>query len=249
MRDLLKKLVKGLTQDKIVCKGCGWSWKLSEGGDDKYVCHKCGTDNNPESSNLKKVIRQFEKDFPIEHHEKLNLIVQFVERLINKSGYNVKYLKSCPGFAGVRTRDQIIICEPTSMSRLGDFIYTIFHEMRHESQISKLKMMNPLTDYDLEDFENLYKQYWEMELDADQFAKNMMAILVSELDIPIEVAKEHLSLSDFIKNYPSMSKMIESGLKNIISSIKDMKKRGEKYDDIQDLPLVQKHLKNLEKLI
>jgi predicted Zn-ribbon and HTH transcriptional regulator len=35
------------SQDIIHCKNCGWEWKASEGGKDKYVCHKCGTDNSP----------------------------------------------------------------------------------------------------------------------------------------------------------------------------------------------------------
>lgn len=30
---------------KVVCDECGWSWKLSEGGDDPYTCHKCGHTN------------------------------------------------------------------------------------------------------------------------------------------------------------------------------------------------------------
>lgn len=30
---------------KIECKGCGWSWDLKDGGNDPYVCHKCGKDN------------------------------------------------------------------------------------------------------------------------------------------------------------------------------------------------------------
>ena len=32
---------------KVICDNCGWSWKISEGGSNTYVCHKCGTDNNP----------------------------------------------------------------------------------------------------------------------------------------------------------------------------------------------------------
>jgi GNAT superfamily N-acetyltransferase len=32
---------------KVICDNCGWSWKISEGGSDTYMCHKCGTDNNP----------------------------------------------------------------------------------------------------------------------------------------------------------------------------------------------------------
>src|SRR6056300_969861 len=30
---------------KVQCKGCDWNWELSDGGDDPYVCHKCGKDN------------------------------------------------------------------------------------------------------------------------------------------------------------------------------------------------------------
>jgi hypothetical protein len=29
----------------IVCQKCNWKWKLSEGGDDPYMCHKCGHNN------------------------------------------------------------------------------------------------------------------------------------------------------------------------------------------------------------
>jgi len=43
MRDLIKKILK--EEVKSVTCECGWSWKLSEGGDDPYVCHKCGVDN------------------------------------------------------------------------------------------------------------------------------------------------------------------------------------------------------------
>ena len=38
---------------KITCK-CGWSWKFSEGGDEPYLCHKCGNDNSKKESNTKK---------------------------------------------------------------------------------------------------------------------------------------------------------------------------------------------------
>jgi hypothetical protein len=30
---------------RIVCDRCGWSWKLSDGGKDPYVCHSCYKDN------------------------------------------------------------------------------------------------------------------------------------------------------------------------------------------------------------
>jgi len=38
--------------DSIVCDGCGWTWKIEDGGDDLFICHKCGHDNTPkEDSN------------------------------------------------------------------------------------------------------------------------------------------------------------------------------------------------------
>ena len=34
-----------LVDERIVCQECGWSWDLSDGGDDPYTCHKCGHEN------------------------------------------------------------------------------------------------------------------------------------------------------------------------------------------------------------
>jgi hypothetical protein len=33
--------------DSIVCDNCGWKWKIKDGGDDLFICHKCGHDNTP----------------------------------------------------------------------------------------------------------------------------------------------------------------------------------------------------------
>jgi tRNA(Ile2) C34 agmatinyltransferase TiaS len=41
----LQKLTEMVDSEKVVCDECGWSWKLSEGGDDLYICHKCGHNN------------------------------------------------------------------------------------------------------------------------------------------------------------------------------------------------------------
>ena len=37
--------------DSIVCDDCGWTWKIKDGGDDLFMCHKCGHDNTPEETN------------------------------------------------------------------------------------------------------------------------------------------------------------------------------------------------------
>ena len=44
IQEHIKKVLREETE-KITCEECGWSWKLSEGGEDPYTCHKCGNDN------------------------------------------------------------------------------------------------------------------------------------------------------------------------------------------------------------
>ena len=201
-------------------------------------------------SNFSKLLDRFREDFPKEYQSKVNVIEKFVIDYITKNGIVVKFLNSCSvGFGGVRTRDQVIICSPSQMQNIGDFLYTIFHEIRHEQQIRDIKMSNPLSDYDLEDFVGLYNQYWEMELDADQFAKNMVAKIIIKLGIPIEVAKKYFSLSSYIEKYPSMSQMIRLSVMQIVNDIKRIKKSGGQYDDIQDHPIVKRHLEKLEDFI
>ena len=38
---------EAIVGDKIECDNCGWSWKIVDGGDDLFICHKCGHDNTP----------------------------------------------------------------------------------------------------------------------------------------------------------------------------------------------------------
>ena len=201
-------------------------------------------------SNFSRLLDKFKSSFPQDLQSKVDVIENFVVNYIQENNLNVKFLNSCSvGFKGVRTRDQIIICSPISMETIGDFLYTIFHEIRHEQQIRDLKMINPLTDFDLEDFEALYEQYWDMELDADKFAKEMVAKLVIKLEIPIEIAKKLFSLSPYVQQYPTMSNMVRGGIQQIINDIKRIKKSGGEYTDIQDHPIVQRHIDKLEDFI
>ena len=201
-------------------------------------------------SNFSRLLEKFKSSFPEDLQSKVDVIENFVVNYIQENDLNVKFLNSCSaGFKGVRTRDQIIICSPISMETIGDFLYTIFHEIRHEQQIRDLKMLNPLTDFDLEDFEDLYEQYWNMELDADKFAKEMVAKLVIKLGIPIDIAKKLFSLSPYVQQYPTMSNMVRGGIQQIINDIKRIKKSGGEYTDIQDHPVVKRHIDKLEDFI
>ena len=205
---------------------------------------------NNNQSNLYRLLNEFKSRLPEELKPKVDMIGKFVVDYIQDHNFTVKFLNSCStGFGGVRTKDQIIICAPNTMGSIGDFLYTIFHEIRHEEQLGRLKMDNPLVDYDLDDFEKLSEKYWEMELDADQFAKQMVAKIIIKLDIPLELAKHYFRLSSYIENYPSMSKMVMSMLQHVISGIKDIKKSGAEFTDIQDHPMVKRYIDKLENFI
>jgi len=51
LKDILNEKVEG---GKVICDKCGWNWKISDGGDDTYMCHKCGNDNTPIGEDLRK---------------------------------------------------------------------------------------------------------------------------------------------------------------------------------------------------
>ena len=42
----LKKIIEVVSNGEVICDNCGWSWELSDGGDDPYLCHKCGHNNS-----------------------------------------------------------------------------------------------------------------------------------------------------------------------------------------------------------
>jgi hypothetical protein len=44
-KEKTKKLQKEGFDETITCQ-CGWSWELSDGGKEPYLCHKCGHDNS-----------------------------------------------------------------------------------------------------------------------------------------------------------------------------------------------------------
>jgi tRNA(Ile2) C34 agmatinyltransferase TiaS len=55
MKELIRRILKEtIKKNKVICDGCGWSWDLSDGGDDPYLCHKCGNDNTPKRVNKKR---------------------------------------------------------------------------------------------------------------------------------------------------------------------------------------------------
>jgi ribosomal protein S27AE len=41
-----KRILEFVKNKEVICDKCGWSWELADGGDDPYLCHKCGHENS-----------------------------------------------------------------------------------------------------------------------------------------------------------------------------------------------------------
>ena len=50
-RNWTDSLNEAIVGDKIECDNCDWSWDIVSGGNDLFVCHKCGHDNEPIEEN------------------------------------------------------------------------------------------------------------------------------------------------------------------------------------------------------
>ena len=47
---LNNEISEAIVGKKIQCENCPWNWNIKDGGDDLYICHKCGHDNTPKLS-------------------------------------------------------------------------------------------------------------------------------------------------------------------------------------------------------
>jgi hypothetical protein len=127
------------------------------------------------------------------------------------------------------------------MQNLAIFVYVLFHEMKHEIQMSEFGLESSYMG-DIEDFEKFYDVYWEMEMDADRYAKNWVKKIGDILKLP----EEYYKLDSMIENYPMMSNSVKSTMVHLHNQVQKLKKEGMSYNDISDLDVVKKHLEKLE---
>jgi hypothetical protein len=193
-------------------------------------------------SNYKRVIDGFKNKIPQEYHHKLDVMFDRIKEFINDRGFNVKVINGCQtGYRGVRTKDAIILCSPDTIPNLASFVYVLFHELKHEQQMNEFGLANSYMG-DIEDFEEFYKIYWDMELDADSYAKDWVTKIGNVLGLP----EEYYQLDQMITNYPMMSSMVKHMMTQLHNQVQKLKKQGMTYTDISDLDVVKQHLHRLE---
>ncbi|MDC3250436.1 hypothetical protein OAU24_00860 [bacterium] len=81
---------EAIVGDKIECDNCDWSWKIVDGGDDLFICHKCGHDNTPIDEGFNKKLgkdpfglEQFARELMTEGAYD-SLVTQLTKATINK---------------------------------------------------------------------------------------------------------------------------------------------------------------------
>jgi len=194
------------------------------------------------TSNYNRVIDKFRKDIPEDKMKEYDLITEKIKDFVQDRGYVVKIINACnTGFRGVRTNKAIILCSPESFPNFATFVYVLFHELRHEQQMSDYDIKDSYMG-DVEDFEEFFKFYWEMELEADKYGKDWVKKIGDVLKLPQDV----YTLDKMIENYPSMSNMVKQFTLHLHREIQTLKSRGMSYDDISDLEIVKRHLQTLE---
>jgi hypothetical protein len=193
-------------------------------------------------SNYEKVINGFKSRIPEEYHHNLDVMFDKVKDFIQDRGFNLKVINGCQtGYRGVRTKDAIILCSPELIPNLASFVYVLFHELKHEQQMSEFGLADSYMG-DIEDFEEFYEIYWDMEMDADRYAKDWVKKIGNVLRLP----EEYYQLDQMITNYPMMSSMVKQMMTQLHNQVQKLKRQGMSYTDISDLDVVKQYLDKLE---
>lgn len=146
---MIKKLLREnlLTDKKIICGKCEWSWLESESDKhDLYVCHKCGFDNFPKKTLNEEIMVNnktnavkladfinFTKEFlDIDDGIRVSLAFERTPDLTTTAYYD--YSKD--GFIKVYAKDRAVV----------DICRSIAHELVHHKQFKEGRLLDAATD-------------------------------------------------------------------------------------------------------
>ena len=137
--DLEKKLNEMFNvEDKIECENCDWSWDISSGGDDLYMCHKCGHNNEPANRALEEGSSgtAIAPQGVMKSADRVKLVTLYnrLRNVIGDQYYDINY-----------NHDHIIIKNKDEGQRIG-FDYTPFMGSILEYMIDEGMSITPLPE-------------------------------------------------------------------------------------------------------
>jgi hypothetical protein len=168
-----KLTLEKITNTEIICDKCNWTWKIKDGGNDLYICHKCGHDNAPKQLN--------ENSIPsIDIKDKIDQINKY---MIDK-GHNMQPLptvefieddqENAENFLGKTAyydpNDKKIVLY-TFGRHPKDICRSYTHEMIHHIQNLENRLGNVTTTNTLED-DNINKLEQEANLKGTMTFRN-----------------------------------------------------------------------------
>jgi hypothetical protein len=208
----------------------------------KYDIRRILNEEGERVSNYQRIIDNFKSTLPPQYDETIDEVFEEIRSFIERKGFTIKVLNYCTvPFRGVRTRDFIIICSPHTYKSLAELVYILFHEIRHEIQMGELEMENPLSG-DFDDFEELYRRYWDMEIDAHNYGLEWVDRIGNIINLP----DEYYKLSPTVTNYPTMGHMVRNQIQGVYNQINRLREEGYEYNDIVDLPMISNLIDRLE---
>jgi hypothetical protein len=171
--NLVSPVIKEIVTDtEVICDNCGWEWDITDGGDDLYVCHKCGHDNNPKDNqnnawNLQKGILYLSKymidnGMNIKPLPKVKMIKNNKENADNMLG-NTAYYNPTEKSITLFTLNR----HPKDILR--SFSHEMVHHMQNlEGRLNNIQTTNTNEDGDLPEIEreayekgNMMLRNWE----------------------------------------------------------------------------------------
>ena len=87
LKQTIRRVLKE-ESESVNCE-CGWSWKLSDGGDDPYVCHKCGRDNSKKYLNEIRVPRS--ERVELYKDDNIIVVVPLTHRALQKYAHRCQW--------------------------------------------------------------------------------------------------------------------------------------------------------------
>jgi hypothetical protein len=149
---ITNKISEKIIKDKIECDNCGWSWKIKDGGNDLYICHKCDYDNTPKYSPGWKRLNEnasYSKDINFK-----DKIIQLTKHMLDK-GMNIEPLPKVKfvdgdsenardffGKTAYYNPDEQLIVLYTEGRHPKDIVRSFAHEMIHHIQYLEDRLGN-----------------------------------------------------------------------------------------------------------
>ena len=111
-----------VTNTDIICDNCGWEWPIADGGDDLYICHKCGHDNNPALNESLNKTNDYKKYIP-----------ELTKYMVNQ-GMNIKPLPVVKFITNDKKNAENIFGK-TAYYNPGEKSITLFTMNRHPKDV------------------------------------------------------------------------------------------------------------------